>query len=150
MIVAFDVFRAHFTDDGVGSALQRLHKEATTGSRQQEEIFAGFRARLAPENLSAWDAQIEAYEKDQSLPDPYYRKIEGAPRVTLIRVSIALMLNAGITESEARLQLAREDSSAQEQGVMSLHDVTPAGMVIELLEIEELQYVDLLCRSCFL
>ena len=50
-----------------------------------------------------------------------------------------LMLEAGITESQARLLLAREDSDALENGEVTLHEVTPAGMVVELLEIEDLQ-----------
>ena len=46
---------------------------------------------------------------------------------------------AGVTESQIRLELAREDSRAQEQGTVTLHEVTPAAMVVELLEIEDLQ-----------
>ena len=45
----------------------------------------------------------------------------------------------GITEAEARLQLATEDDHDLEGGSTSLHEVTPAAMVVELLEIEDQQ-----------
>ena len=40
-----------------------------------------------------------------------------------------------------RLELAQEDNSAHAEGNVSLHEVTPAGMLIEMLEIEDQQYV---------
>ena len=52
-----------------------------------------------------------------------------------------LTITTGISESEARLQLARADCEAQEKGTTTLHEVTPAAMIVELLEIEDLQYV---------
>lgn len=42
-------------------------------------------------------------------------------------------------EADIRLQLAEEDDQAMEDGDVPLHEVTPAGMLIELLEIEEQQ-----------
>ena len=50
-------------------------------------------------------------------------------------------LSPGITEADVRLQLAEEDGEALEKGNLPLHDVTPAAMVIEMLEIESIQYV---------
>ena len=47
----------------------------------------------------------------------------------------------GITEADIRLELAEEDSAALDEGVMSAHEVTPAAMVMELLDIEEAQCV---------
>ena len=38
-----------------------------------------------------------------------------------------------------RLQLAEEDNEALEKGNVSLHEVTPAAMIVELLEIESAQ-----------
>lgn len=45
----------------------------------------------------------------------------------------------GLSEAAIRLQLAEEDDQAIEDGEASLHEVTPAAMVLEMLEIEELQ-----------
>ena len=47
------------------------------GSQQQEAVFTEFRSKLALEHVSAWDAQVEAYEQNPTLPDPYYRRVEG-------------------------------------------------------------------------
>ena len=46
---------------------------------------------------------------------------------------------SGITEAAVRLQLAEEDNTAHAEGNISLHEVTPAGMVVEGLLIEEQQ-----------
>lgn len=54
---------------------------------------------------------------------------------------------AGLSEAEIRLQLAEEDDQAAEDGEVALHDVTPAAMLLELLDIEDLQYVLLLETS---
>ena len=72
---------------------------------------------------------------------PYYKKIEGKRSADLSRDGTILTAATGITEAEARLQLVRADSEAQEKGNTTLHEVTPAAMVVELLEIEDLQYV---------
>ena len=46
---------------------------------------------------------------------------------------------SGITEADVRLQLAEEDGEAHALGNISLHEVTPAGMMVEGLAIEEQQ-----------
>ena len=45
----------------------------------------------------------------------------------------------GVTEADVRLKLAEEDDKAIADGDAALHAVTPAAMLIDLLEIEELQ-----------
>ena len=45
----------------------------------------------------------------------------------------------GTSEADVRLQLAEEDDKAIADGKPALHAVTPAAMLIDLLEIEELQ-----------
>ena len=46
-----------------------------------------------------------------------------------------------------RRQLAEEDESAAKEGVLSLHELTPASMLVELLDIEDQQYVPLTAMS---
>ena len=48
----------------------------------------------------------------------------------------------GITEAEIRLQLAEEDNTALSNGQTTTHEVTPAAMVVELLDLEEAQCVN--------
>ena len=107
-------------------------------SSQQSEILDEFRARLEGDNLSEWEAQVVAYEADPTQPDPYCRRVEGAPLIITRSRGFDTILS-GITEAEVRLQLAEEDSAAHAQGQISLHEVTPAGMVVEGLLIEEQQ-----------
>lgn len=50
-----------------------------------------------------------------------------------------IRLLSGITEADIRMQLAEEDDRAITKGDHPVHEVTPAAMLIELLEIEDLQ-----------
>lgn len=109
------------TDIDPGDLLQRQHKEAVKDSAIQDAIFAEFTERLRDENVVAWIAAADAYAKDPSQPDPYYREVDG------------------LTEADIRLQLAEEDDRAVDDGQLSLHEVTPAAMLIEMLDIEEQQ-----------
>ena len=70
------------TDSHTGDSLHRLHKEAIIESASQADILSDFRAKLAPENLARWDAEVEAFENDPSQPDPYFRKTQGTPIVS--------------------------------------------------------------------
>lgn len=47
----------------------------------------------------------------------------------------------GLTEADIRLQLAEEDDKAIENGETMLHEVTPAAMLVEMLEVEDQQSV---------
>ena len=44
----------------------------------QQQVFEIFSSRLPAESVQLWIAEVEAFEKDPSLPDPYYREISGA------------------------------------------------------------------------
>ncbi|KAF7797546.1 hypothetical protein EIP86_008746 [Pleurotus ostreatoroseus] len=105
----------------LGSLFQRQLKEAVRERATQMEVFKLFSEKVLPENRSKWLAEIAAYESDPSLPDPYYRE------------------PFGISEADIRLKLAEEDDRAIADGDTALHAVTPAAMLIDLLEIEELQ-----------
>lgn len=54
----------------------------------------------------------------------------------------------GLTEAEIRFQLAEEDDKAEEDGEETLHHVTPAAMIIDLLYLEDQQYVAAALVSC--
>lgn len=105
----------------VGDLLHRQHTEATRESGVQDIIFAEFSERLQDDNVSAWIEAADAFDEDPALPDPYYRE------------------STGLTEADIRLQLAEEDDQAAEDGTLSLHEVTPAALIVELLEIEDQQ-----------
>ncbi|KAJ3535047.1 hypothetical protein NM688_g7034 [Phlebia brevispora] len=105
----------------IGSLLHHQLKDAIKECAIQEDIYQGFEERLSPENVKAWTDEVVEFERDNSLPDPYYRE------------------PTGLTEADARLQLAEEDEKATHSGSLSLHQVTPAAMIVELLEIEEAQ-----------
>ena len=123
----------------IGATLQRQHKQAVLESSEQAEILDEFRSRLEADNVTAWEAQVVAYEADPSKEDPYCRRVEGKGLMCIAKPFATDTILSGITEADVRLQLAEEDSAAHASGEISLHEVTPAGMVIEGLAIEEQQ-----------
>ena len=44
-----------------------------------------------------------------------------------------------MTEADVRLRLAEEDGEDAARGRLSLHSVTPAGLMMELLDLEDQQ-----------
>ena len=48
-----------------------------------------------------------------------------------------------MTEAEIRLQLTEEDDQAAEEGGVPLHDISASAMLVEMLDIEDQQYVSL-------
>ncbi len=44
-----------------------------------------------------------------------------------------------MTEAQIRLQLAKEDDRQAADGHLSLHNVTPSALIMELMDIEEQQ-----------
>ncbi|KAF7797869.1 hypothetical protein EIP86_009075, partial [Pleurotus ostreatoroseus] len=105
----------------LGQLLYRQYNDAVKESASQFAVFTEFTERLQDENVASWIAEAEVYERDPSAPDPYYRE------------------TTGLSEADIRLQLAEEDDRAAEEGSISLHEVTPAAMLLELLEIEDQQ-----------
>ncbi|KIP01514.1 hypothetical protein PHLGIDRAFT_80473 [Phlebiopsis gigantea 11061_1 CR5-6] len=90
-------------------------------SAEQREIFVAFQEKVPKQKRDDWIAEVVAWEDDPSLPDPYYHQA------------------TGISEAEIRRRLVEEDEATAMEGTLSLHEVTPASMVIELLEIEDQQ-----------
>ncbi|KAJ3536762.1 hypothetical protein NM688_g6792 [Phlebia brevispora] len=103
----------------LGSLLHKQLKEAVRERTIQAEIYAMFSERLTPENVQRWLEEVAAFEGDNSKPDPYYRE------------------PIGVTEADIRLQLAEEDDRRIASGTLTLHEVTPAAMLVELLDVED-------------
>ncbi|KAJ3551391.1 hypothetical protein NM688_g4727 [Phlebia brevispora] len=103
----------------LGTLLQKQFKEAVRERAIQAEIYMTFTEQLASENVKKWLQEVEAFEQDNSLRDPYYRE------------------PTGISEADMRLQLAEEDDRAIATGKLTLHEVTPAALLVEMLEIED-------------
>ena len=121
-----------------GNLFHRQLKEAVRESATHTEIYSLFSEKLLAENKKKWLAEVAAFERDKTLPDPYYREPIGMCQYLCINVR-GLIHNTGLTEADVRLKLAEEDDKAIADGDAALHAVTPAAMLIDLLEIEELQ-----------
>ncbi|KAI0694816.1 hypothetical protein C8Q76DRAFT_634374 [Earliella scabrosa] len=93
--------------------------------REHQELYLMFTDSLDPVNVALWTAQIAAWEKDQTLDDPY------------------LITAAGVcpTQAEIRREIAVEESEASaKKEYVALHDMTPSGFIAAGIEIEEAQH----------
>ena len=73
---------------------------------------------------------------------PYRSPTTGKFRVRSLHACAKQVLTyavPGMSEADIRLQLMEEEDRAVEEGDVPLHRVSPAGMIIELLEIEDQQ-----------
>ena len=67
-----------------GALLKRQLRKAKDESLVQDQVFEIFSSRLPSESVVEWIAEVEAFERDHSLPDPYYREIKGKPVLLLV------------------------------------------------------------------
>ena len=65
--------RVWCADTGLGRLLKQQLKAAKKEGEIQDEIYEQFTAKLKPDNVKTWIDEVVAWEKDPSLPDPYYR-----------------------------------------------------------------------------
>ena len=51
--------------------------EAIKHALEQQDVFVDFCATLSAEKTAEWVAEVAAWEKDRTRPDPYYRELRG-------------------------------------------------------------------------
>ena len=127
MVIAHDV---------VGPSLHKKERGAIVAYMKFERLYQLFVAELHPTNVVEWTTQIEAYEEDPNLPDPY-ASISSGTWLDTWRDECANTGRLGMTEAEVRLQLAREED--EQPAETTLHEITPAAMLANLLGLEEQQ-----------
>lgn len=64
-------------DTRTGFLLRRRLVKAVAEHAEQEELFQIFSNSLEDVNTALWQAQVEAWEHDFSLPDPYVSTATG-------------------------------------------------------------------------
>ncbi|KAK7675926.1 hypothetical protein QCA50_021145 [Cerrena zonata] len=88
----------------------------------QEINFLSLSQGITYETQATWIKEVEDWEKDLSLPDPYYVE------------------RKGMTEVEIRCQLTEEEERAVSEGRQTMiHDVSAVSMLIIGLDLEDQQ-----------
>ncbi|KAJ7193950.1 hypothetical protein GGX14DRAFT_378391, partial [Mycena pura] len=87
---------------------------------KQEEAFQVFSVQQI-EHVGEWKAQVEAYERDNTLKNPYESEIKG------------------LTEMQVRLQLEEQEEKELAAGVPRVHEITPSHFVTLALDLEDEQ-----------
>ena len=61
----------------LGTSLHQREQGAVAGFLRFDRSYQEFTTELQPAHVRQWNEQIEAYEADTSLPDPYHWKPDG-------------------------------------------------------------------------
>ncbi|KAJ7740500.1 hypothetical protein B0H14DRAFT_2407539 [Mycena olivaceomarginata] len=102
---------------GLGERLRTKWDRAKSEYADQLEAFTDFSAQQAACVLH-WRKMVEDFEKDPNAKNPYEMAVRG------------------VTEAEILLQLEKEDAERAQNGVPSIHSVSPASFVAAGLEVE--------------
>lgn len=105
-------------------------------------LYVEFTKSLDAKNVERWLKELAAFEKDPTQPDPYFVVSAGTVN-PIIRRQNLISTFTGLSEAEIRAQLAAEDDqeSSNDRGGSGRgpRRLSPAGMIIEMLEIEDQQ-----------
>ncbi|KAF8695219.1 hypothetical protein AX14_001858, partial [Amanita brunnescens Koide BX004] len=129
-----DTIEDHFGDwnwkkiIAMGSNLLRKIKVAIPKKVAQYQAWQQLSSILDPQQVSAWLAEIEAWERDlSSCANPFQ------PR-----------LSPNVSQADVQLQLAQQDAvELQTDGMSVPSNISPSAMIYMGLELEEMQ-----CKLC--
>ncbi|OBZ74530.1 hypothetical protein A0H81_05788 [Grifola frondosa] len=125
-----DIFAAHNwrkTCQFPSSLLAKI-KAAVPERNEHVAAFEEFTSSLPPQNVAEWTALVEAWEHDQSAPNPFEITHHSQYYMT-------------ITQAAVRLELAQEDAARLKDGttVVVHEQISGSTMVLTGLELEEHQ-----------
>ncbi|KAJ7089513.1 hypothetical protein C8R43DRAFT_1142184 [Mycena crocata] len=101
--------------------LRRKLDNAKVQAAAQKDAFESFSQQQGEERVTAWRHMVDEFDADNTKPNPYAAEIHG------------------LSEGQVRLQFAEEEKKRVEEGVPSLHDVSPSSFIYAGLALEEEQ-----------
>jgi hypothetical protein len=117
----------------------RRVKEAVPARDEHLLAFEEFNAALPAASTKEWTACIEAWELDNTKPNPFHAKLASQ---LFVRISYCYSLfGTAISEHRVRLQLAEEDKAelASGRSIVIHNNVTPGMLVTQGIELETQQ-----------
>jgi hypothetical protein len=112
-------------------ALPQLAKQTA----QWREMSAG----MDQQQLSGWLAEILAWEKDSSEPNPFQSRTTSM-FIWVGLVSYINLISLDLSQADVHLKLAQQDAfDLQRVGMSVSTEKGPSAMIYEGLELEELQ-----------
>ncbi|KAL1698469.1 hypothetical protein EV121DRAFT_284741 [Schizophyllum commune] len=102
---------------GLGVLLRRRLVDALAELAAQEGELAEF-AKGQAVHTKAWEAEVEAFERDKSKTNPFE------------------MPKSGASENDVALELANEEAEQARRGLEFRHEMTPSAFVLALLDVE--------------
>ncbi|KAF8145475.1 hypothetical protein K438DRAFT_1630027 [Mycena galopus ATCC 62051] len=105
---------------GLGDLLKKRLLNAIPERNFQRDSLATFTDHQA-EHTPTWKTMVEAFEADDTQPNPYE------------------LPKSGATENDVQLELVHEEVADEERGVLPIHNLSPSAFVLAGLDLEEQQ-----------
>jgi hypothetical protein len=137
----------------IGSNLLRKIKVAIPEKAVQYQAWQQLSSVLDPQQVSAWLAEIKAWERDpSSCANPFRPRLSTSVFYSLIRrVTPFNELFPDLSQADVRLRLAQQDAlELQTDGMSVPGNISPSAMIHMGLELEELQLSVIFFQLCSL
>ncbi|KAG2746814.1 hypothetical protein P692DRAFT_20738788, partial [Suillus brevipes Sb2] len=124
-----DTLDDHFGDwnwkkvTALGRTMLKKIVEAVKWAREHSEALAELEKTIQPALIAEWKAEVEAWEEDNSCPNPFESRF------------------SPVTQAAVRLELAELEAQELQAGInVSLHtDVSPSGLITLGIDLEDQQ-----------
>ncbi|KAG1721861.1 uncharacterized protein EDB91DRAFT_1210239 [Suillus paluster] len=124
-----DTLDNHFGDwnwkkvTALGQTLLKKMVEAVKWAREHSEALAELEKTIQPALIAQWKAEVEAWEEDNSSPNPLESRF------------------APVTQAAVRLELTELEAQDLQAGInVSLHtDISPSGLITSGMDLEDQQ-----------
>lgn len=106
--------------------------------------FEEFNSHLSAPTVAGWTVEVEAWEKDPAMPNPFETVVDGANVYLFVPFfGLADSPILEITERQVKLALAQEEARELEHGEGSMvHDtLSPAVLITTGMDFSLQQYV---------
>lgn len=113
-------------------------KNAVPELSDHQEILEQLESIIEAGFIKQWTAEVEAWEADPTVPNPFEPQTKGMPELSSRRANTYRIIDP--TQSNVRLQLAKQDAvdlRAEDLGIGG--DVSGRMMVMMGVELEALQ-----------
>jgi len=112
-------------------------------SQKQQKNHAEFTATFPSGTTRKWQQMVEDWNANPKASNPYIEPVVGKYcSLSIHFMAIFSCSFPGTSITSLRLEIAKEEAALTETGIDQPHEMTPAVLIQNGLDLEEQQYVD--------